>query len=126
VDEGVVVIAAELPPGVNGYTDGVRVWLSRWLTRVEARVVLRHELEHVTRGDAGRCPPSVERRIDLAVARQLVEVDALGDAAAWSEHVTVIADELRVMPQTIVDRVETLTDGERAWLEDRLRDAHWR
>jgi hypothetical protein len=68
----------------------------------------------------------VERRIDLAVARQLVEVDALGEAAAWSEHVTVIADELRVMPQTIVDRVETLTDGERAWLEDRLRDAHWR
>ena len=120
------IIDTDLPEGVLGYTDGVaRIWLDRQLTAVDRRVVLDHEMVHYVRGDRGHCIAVVEHGIDREVACGLIRVDELGAAAAWSEHITVIAEELDVMPETVVDRLHALTDTERAALRDRLTDAHW-
>lgn len=120
------IIDTDLPEGVLGYTDGIaRIWLDRQLTAVDRRVVLDHEMVHYIRSDTGHCLAVYERGIDREVASGLINVGDLGDAAAWSEHLTVIADELDVAPETITDRLHTLTDDERADLEQRIADAHW-
>lgn len=120
------IIDAALPEGLLGFTDGVsRIWLDRELTAVDRRVVLDHELIHYSRGHRGHCLAVVERGIDREVASGLIHVNDLGEAIAWSDHVIVIADELDVMPETVIDRLHTLTAGERAALEERIAEAHW-
>lgn len=120
------IIDAALPEGILGYTDGrTTIWLDEQLTATDRRVVLAHELIHLERGDVGHCTAVIEHGIDREVACSLIRLDALGTAAAWSEHLWVIADELDVMPETVADRLHALTDTERAALEDRVADAHW-
>lgn len=120
------IIDAALPEGILGYTDGIaRIWLDRELTAVDRRVVLDHELVHYARGHQGHCIGVVERGIDRQVATGLIHLDDLGEAAAWSPHPYVIAEELDVMPDTVIDRLHCLTPDERDALRERLRDAHW-
>lgn len=120
------IIDATLPEGVLGYTDGVsRIWLDEQLTAVDRRVVLDHEMVHYCRGHHGHCLGVVEDGIDRQVATGLIHLDDLGEAAAWSPHPDVIAEELDVMPETVEHRVHTLTPGEREALHARLADAHW-
>ncbi len=120
------ILDAPLPEGLLGYTDGTStIWLDERLTAVDRRVVLEHELTHYARGHTGHCLAVVEHGIDREVACGLIHVDELGEAAAWSPHPIVIAQELDVMPETVVDRLHALTDHERAALTKRLRDAHW-
>lgn len=120
------IIDAALPEGILGYTDGVsRIWLDRELTAVDRRVVLDHELVHYARGHRGHCLAVVERGIDREVACGLIHITDLGEAAAWSEHIVVIAEELDVMPETVIDRLHALTPRERAALEARVAEAHW-
>lgn len=120
------IIDAALPEGVLGYTDGAsRIWLDEQLTAVDRRVVLEHEMVHYCRGHRGHCLGVVEDGIDLQVATGLIHLDDLGEAAAWSPHPVVIAEELDVMPETVEHRVHALTVDERAALRTRLEDAHW-
>ena len=120
------IIDDALPEGILGMTDGrTTIWLDEQLTAVDRRVVLAHELLHYRRGDEGHCTAVVEHGIDREVACSLIRLDALGDAAAWSQHIWVVADELDVMPETVTHRLHALTPTERAALEDRVADAHW-
>lgn len=119
------IIDARLPDGVLGATDGTTIWLDTDLTRGERRCVLAHELAHVAAGDAGTCTSVIERRIDFAVARALITIEPLGHAAAWSPRLEVIAQELEVTPETVQNRLRTLTCREHADLTARLRDAWW-
>lgn len=120
------IIDIDLPEGILGYTDGVsRIWLDEQLTAVDRRVVLDHEMVHYARGHRGHCIAIVEHGIDREVATGLIHLDDLGEAAAWSAHLVVIAEELDVMPETVEHRLHSLTAGERAALSARLADAHW-
>lgn len=123
--EPLIIDTPHMPEGVPGCTDGATtVWLDDQLTAVDRRVVLAHELIHYDRGHDGHCTAVVERGIDREVACSLIRLDALG-AAAWSEHLWVIADKLDVMPDTVEDRLHSLTAHERAQLEAPIADAHW-
>ncbi len=120
------IVDADLPAGILGYTDGTTtIWLDRYLTAVDRRVVLEHELIHYIRGHRGHCIAVIEREIDREVATGLIHLHDLGEAAAWSEHLVVIAEELDVMPETVEHRLHALTPGERAALEARLAETHW-
>ncbi|WP_122940943.1 hypothetical protein [Brachybacterium sp. EE-P12] len=92
---------------------------------MDRRVVLDHELIHYARGHRGHCIAITERGIDRQVATGLIHLDGLGEAAAWSPHPVVIAEELDVMPETVIDRLHALTPSEHAALRTRLADAHW-
>lgn len=120
------IIDEPLPDGVLGYTDGTgRIWLDDQLLAVDRAIVLEHELIHYYRGHTGHCLTVTEYGIDREIACRRVTVNALGEAAAWSGHTWVIADELDVMPETIEDRLHMLTPTERQALDHRLVDAHW-
>ena len=120
------IIDMPLPDGLLGATDGVStIWLDDQLLAADRRVVLEHELIHLENGDRASCVTLIEHGIDREVACRLITVDDLGEAAAWSEHVVVIADELDVMPETVEHRLHALTPGERAALEARVENAHW-
>lgn len=120
------IIYKALPDGLLGFTDGIsRIWLDHELTKVEQRVVLDHELIHYSRGHRGHCIAVIEHGIDREVAAGLIHIEDLGEAAAWSPHPYVIAEELDVSPETVEDRLHTLTPGERTTLWKRLADAHW-
>ena len=92
---------------------------------MDRRVVLDHELIHYARGHRGHCIAITERGIDRQVATGLIHLDGLGEAAAWSPHPVVIAEELDVMPETVIARLHALTPSEHAALRTRLADAHW-
>ena len=92
---------------------------------MDRRVVLDHALVRYSRGNRGHCLAIVDHGIDREVACGLIHITDLGEAAAWSEHIVVIAEELDVMPETVIDRLHALTPRERAALEARVAEAHW-
>lgn len=119
------IITAPLPEGVLGATNGHTIWLAEDLLDVERDLVLEHELRHLAAGHGTHCLTVIEDAIDRDIACSRVPVTALGDAAAWSEHLWVIADELAVLPETVEQRLHVLTAAKRAALEARVADAHW-
>ncbi|GAA1714801.1 ImmA/IrrE family metallo-endopeptidase [Brachybacterium phenoliresistens] len=120
------IIYDHLEPGLLGQTDGQRyIWIDRRQSAASMRETLDHELAHFLHGDAGHQAPKVEARIEAAVAQGIIHLEDLAWAAAWSEHVCVVAEELAVRPQTVELRLQLLTDEERDRLAERLAEAHW-
>lgn len=120
------IIYDHLEPGLLGQTDGQRyIWIDPRQSAASVRETLDHELAHYWHGDAGHQAPKIEARIEAGVARGIIHLEDLGEAAAWSEHLFVVAEELSVRPQTVELRLRHLTDGERAQLAARLAGAHW-
>ncbi|MCD2263256.1 hypothetical protein K3888_11160 [Dietzia aurantiaca] len=109
---------AELPTGVDGFTDGTRIWLRRGLTQAQRRSVLAHELVHIERG-TNHVSDREEAVVDSIAARRLVTFLDLHDALRWSQGRVddETADWCWVDLRTIEARIESLTDAERAQLE---------
>ncbi|MFL0459085.1 ImmA/IrrE family metallo-endopeptidase [Kytococcus sedentarius] len=110
-----------LPWPVSGCTDGERVWLHDGLSQVERRCVLAHELEHVRRGHREAQPAAVEREVRRAVAAYLLpDLAVVAGAMAWAHARDEAAEELWVTPAVLQDRLEGLTEEERAWMGSRF------
>ena len=106
---------------MSGCTDGERVWLHDGLSQVERRCVLAHELEHVRRGHHEAQPAAVEREVRRAVARYLLpDLAAVAGALAWAHDRVEAAEELWVTEAVLQDRLDGLTEAERAWLDSRF------
>lgn len=114
--------SADLPAGIDGFTDGTRIWLRRGLTQAQRRSVLAHELVHIERGTA-HVDDREELLVDSIAARRLVTLLDLRDALRWTQGRVdgETADWCWVDLRTIEARIAALTDEERALLED-LRD----
>ena len=116
-----------LPDGLLGVTDHARqvIVLDERLLQAERRCTLAHELEHVRRGPTPAEPVLAAREeaaIDLAAARQLIRINDLGEALAWSDHPQEVADELWVDAATLATRLRHLTRAETEALTARLSD----
>jgi Zn-dependent peptidase ImmA (M78 family) len=101
----------------------MEIVLSRLLGQAERRCTLTHELVHLERGPTSSDPrlaAGEERRVDEIAARLLIPLEELIDAIRWGQghpdH-----DELWVDPPTLLARVRTLTDTERAMIAAALR-----
>lgn len=92
-------------------TDGRRIWIDPGLTRAELRCYLAHEAFHIKHGHKGCQSADVERQIDLEVARFLVSFEDLQRVARWSRCPDDMAEELDVLPEVVIDRLQTL-DGD--------------
>ncbi len=112
-----------LPDEVRGYTEpcGTEIVLDVDLTQAERRSTLTHELIHVEDGLVPEaCDGYEERRVRLLAARRLITFDALVDAMLWATNEWELAEELWVDEDTVVARIEGLTDTERRELNERL------
>lgn len=106
-----------MPDGAPGRTDGrARIWLDKRLQQAERRCALTHELVHLEYGHTSCQPPRFERRVREETARRLIHIDQLAEAYRWTQHPAELADELWVTPDVVRDRLDALTDEERARL----------
>jgi hypothetical protein len=108
---------------VAGLWQGETIWLCKSLTQAERRSTLTHELIHVDRGLA----PIVlrareERMVDVLAAQRLISLPDLLHGLQWTNNDYELAEELWTDVHTVRVRRQNLTQGERAWLADRVED----
>jgi len=99
------------------------VILERSLSQRERRCSLAHEIVHVERGDECRQAARVEVAVHAVAARRLVTLEELVAGLRWTKSPHVLADELWVDVPTLECRVDSLTDHERLWIDERLAAA---
>lgn len=106
-----VVIWTRPHSEIPAATDGRHIWVDPKLTSTELRCVLAHEAIHVQHGHSSCQSPSVERQVCLEVARFLITFEDLQNIVGWSSCPSVMAEELGVTEQVLIDRLATL-DGD--------------
>lgn len=105
--------------------DTQTISLRRGMTQAERRSTLRHELEHHSRGSFTAAElDREERACELSAARDLIDVRKLGEAMAWVQNLSDVADELWVDEALVAIRLEHLHPAERAYLRQRLDHLH--
>lgn len=87
------------------------------LTQAQRRCTLAHEIEHVGGGHVGPQPPAVERAVERAAARKLIELSDLADALHWTSDAHELAEVLWVDASVLSARLDALTNGERAAIQ---------
>jgi len=99
------------------------IYLHTTLTPGQLRAVLTHELVHALRGPSPRFALAWEEdQVRRISARLLIDLGDLLEAAAWSQHLAVVADELWVDAMAVEVRVTHLDRAEREALEARVAD----
>ena len=108
---------------------GLTIWpagvvaLDCRLSQVERRCTICHELVHIERGpvpDDDRLAAREESTVEREVARRLIELQPLGEALAWSRHISEAADALWVTEDVLRARLNCLQPSERSYLDARL------
>lgn len=119
------LIWADLPAkrlGETGWLDGT-VTLDKHLLQTERRCTICHELVHIERGpvpDDDRLAAREESTVEREVARRLIELQPLGEALAWSRHISEAADALWVTEDVLRVRLDHLSCSESQYLHRRL------
>jgi hypothetical protein len=115
---GLTVIRTKLRHA-RGYTDGCRrIWVDSRLPTCEARVVLTHELVHVTQGHCEGQPPEVEELVRKITARWLIPWHALMGELGEQVPIEWVAEDLCVTPDVVLDRLTYATEAELAMLRE--------
>lgn len=115
----------DLPDGVRGRITGDTIEVNRHMLGDERRCTIAHELVH----DERRIFPTdhvlrarEELRVERIAARRLIALERLVDTLAWTRSTEEVAEELWVDVPMLVALVQSLTDGERAWIDEQLRE----
>ena len=118
IPDGWTVTYATLPGDVCGITDTTRrvITLDPILTQTQRRCTLAHEIEHAKAGHVGPQPAAIERAVELAAARRLIELADLADALRWTRDLHELAEVLWVDASILAARLDALTDDERQQL----------
>ena len=102
-----------------GATDGrSTIYIDPDQTQAQRRCTLAHELAHIELGHINGATPREEAAAREHAARRMISLDRLIDALRWADNLEEVADELWVDHQTLIDRLDTLTDDERQALVD--------
>lgn len=120
-----VIEFADLPDDHRGCLRGCRVTINRDDLQAERRCTLTHELVHDERQIFPRdvvLLAKEERTVETIASRRLITLEALADTLRWTRHAGEAAAELWVDVPMLVTFIRSLTDEERAWLNDRLAD----
>lgn len=103
---------------VAGLTNGTDlIWLDDRLNQVERRCVLAHELVHLFMQHTSCQPLMTELIVCQRAARKLITLEALSRVLPWAMCLNEAADELAVTPQTLRDRLQSLSAEESALLD---------
>lgn len=115
----------ELPDDHRGCIRGDRVTICADDPQATRRSTLTHELVH----DERRIFPTdrvlrarEELRVERIAARRLIALDRLVDVLVWTRRTEEVAEELWVDVPMLVALVQSLTDRERDWIDEQLRE----
>lgn len=109
----------------RGCITGNRITINVDDPQASRRCTLAHELVH----DERRIYPAdrvLRAREEIAVeriaARRLIALDRLVDVLVWTRRTEEVAEELWVDVPMLVALVQSLTDDERDWIDEQLRE----
>ena len=106
----VQVVRERLEDGYAGLTDGETIWLDDRLDAAQQLCTLLHELIHEEWGHSGHQVEVVEMQVRYEVARRLLPLDRIVGVCKGQKSLKVLAGELGVTQQVLMDRAATLTD----------------
>lgn len=120
-----IIELAQLQADLRGCISGNRIQLNASDLQAERRCTLTHELVH----DERRIFPAdrvlqarEELRVERIAARRLIALDRLVDVLVWTRRTEEVAEELWVDVPMLVALVQSLTDEERDWIDEQLRE----
>lgn len=113
-DSPLTLRRARLPDRMRAGLIGDVVWMDDRLLQAERRCAVLHEMRHHQLGHEGPQPSAVEAQVRQWVARTLIPMELLLDKLAWTEDLDELASECWVDRQTLMARLDSLTEGERA------------
>lgn len=93
-------------------TDGKQVWVDERLNGIQLMCTLLHELIHIEWGHTGHQPEQVEMLVRYETARRLLPLDRIVGVCKDDKTLGVLAAELGVTKQVLMDRAALLTDDE--------------
>lgn len=99
-----------LPDGVQGYTDGVDIWVDDRLNAIQLMCTLMHELIHIERGHGVRQLESEEMSVRYETARRLLPLS--GPRRCGSGTLSENAKALGVTKRVLMDRAASLSDSQ--------------
>jgi len=101
-----------LSDGYAGYTDGVNIFLDDRLSSEQMLCTVLHESIHLERGHVGHQSEAVEMSVRYETARRLLPLDRIVGVCKDGKSLGVIARDLSVTKQVLMDRAATLTDSQ--------------
>jgi hypothetical protein len=107
-----MVFRVRMPDGVAGRTDGVDIWIDDRLNEIQAKCAIEHELEHIRRGHGTLQPEAVEMSVRYEVAKRLLPLEEIVGVCKENRSLAMIAKDLGVTRQVLMDRAATLTDNQ--------------
>lgn len=107
-----VVYEVRMPDGVAARTDGVDIWVDDRLNDVQRKCAIEHELEHISRGHSTVQTEDVEMSVRFEVAKKLLPLDDIVGVCKKGKSLKMIARDLGVTRQVLMDRAATLTDAQ--------------
>ena len=108
----VQVVTKRLSDGYAGYTDGVNIFLDDRLSSEQMLCTVLHESIHLERGHVGHQSEAVEMSVRYETARRLLPLDRIVGVCKDGKSLGVIARDLSVTKQVLMDRAATLTDSQ--------------
>lgn len=101
-----------MPDGVAARTDGERIWIDDRLDEIQERCAIAHEEVHIERGHSTVQPESIEMSVRYTVAKRLLPLEEVAGVCKTGKSLKMIARELGVTRQVLMDRSATFTDAE--------------
>lgn len=113
------VLWTDLPDDLIAETDGLTVIeMDRRLMQVDRRCALDHELAHIDLGHIRGCNGREETAARRLSARRLLPLSCLTTALAYTTDLEYAAWDLWVTRDVLDDRLDSLTEAERAAIMD--------
>lgn len=95
--------------GVPARTDGVNIWVDDRLDEIGVKCAVEHELIHIERGHSTLQNEDVEMSVRYETAQRLLPIEKIAGVCKDGKDLKVIARELGVTRQVLMDRAVTLT-----------------
>lgn len=107
-----VIVKVRMPDGVAARTDGESIWIDDRLDEIQERCAIAHEEVHIERGHTTVQPESIEMSVRYEVAKRLLPLESIAGVCKNGKSLKMIARELGVTRQVLMDRAATLTDAQ--------------
>jgi len=108
----VKVVRERLEDGYAAFTDGATIWVDDRLNAAQLLCAILHELIHIEMGHTSHQTEDIEMMVRYEVARRLLPLDRIAGVCKGGKSLAVLAGELGVTKQVLMDRSAMLTDDQ--------------